>query len=248
MCSFNENKAVIVKRCILLLLFIVVNRLALAQNGFDYHQFSLGVGYGTTIASGNTDTKVDKTAFNLNLNYNATPYFTYTIESQIGTLAGGSPYDYYARAFTNHYFALIAHADLQLGELIDYEHNGALNGLKNVYIGTGVGVLANVITDIQLAIPPVLSSNGSDIYSFLPASINILVPLRLGYELKIFNNYDMPRYRLDLGYAFNTAFGKGLDGYTTLSSIKFYNYYSVTFKIGLGGVTNYRKPIPYYGL
>jgi len=229
------------------MLFIIINAVARAQNGFDYHQFSLGTGVGATLAYGNTDTKVTKSAYNFNINYNATPFLTYTLETQFGQLAGGSPYDYYQRQFTNTYFAIMAHADLQLGELIDYEHNEAANTLKNIYVGTGIGVMTNAITYIQLSIPPGLSSNGSNIYPFLPASVNVVVPLRAGYEFKLFNYYDMPRYRIDFGYSFNTALGKGLDGYTSLSAIKFYSYFSLTFKIGLGNTTNYRKPIPYWG-
>lgn len=242
----NHHLPLIVKRFILLL-FILINTVARAQNGFDYHQFSIGTGVGATVAYGNTDTKVTKSAYNLNINYNVTPFLTYTLETQFGQLAGGSPYDYFQRQFTNTYFAIMAHADLQLGELIDYEHSAASNALKNIYVGTGIGAMTNSITYIQLSIPPGLSGNGSNIYPFLPASVNVVVPLRTGYEFKLFNNYDMPRYRLDLGYSFNTAFGKGLDGYTSLSAIKFYSYFSATFKIGLGNTNNYRKPIPYWG-
>jgi len=236
-----------VKRFTLLVLFIVANATARAQNGFDYHQFSIGTGFGATVAYGNTDTKVIKSAMNFNINYNATPFLTYTLETQIGQLAGGSPYDYYQRQFTNTYFAMTAHADLQLGEVIDYEHDEISNGLKNIYVGTGIGFMANAITYIQTTIPLGLAGNGSSIYPFLPASVNVIVPLRTGYEFKLFNGYDQPRYRLDLGYSFNTAFGRGLDGYTTLSVIKFYSYFSATIKIGLGSTTIYRKPIPYYG-
>ncbi|WP_448702123.1 hypothetical protein ACFGVR_07475 [Mucilaginibacter sp. AW1-3] len=236
------------KRFILLILSVIINTAALAQNGFDYHQFGIGTGFGSTVAYGNTNTKVPKAAINFNINYNATPFLTYTLETQFGQLAGGSQYDYYQRQFTNTYFAMLAHADLQLGELIDYEHNEVSNGLKNIYLGTGLGFMINTITYLQTTIPPGLSGNsGSNIYPFLPTSVNVVIPLRTGYEFKIYNNYDMPRYRLDLGYSFNTALGKGLDGYTTLSSIKFYSYFSLTFKVGLGGVTNYRKPVPYWG-
>jgi len=236
-----------VKSFTLLVFFIVVNVAARAQNGFDYHQFSLGTGFGATVAYGNTDTKVVKAAYNLNINYNATPFVTYTFETQFGQLAGGSPYDYYQRQFTNTYLAMMVHADLQLGELIEYQYNEVANSLKNIYVGTGIGFMANAITYIQTTIPPGLSTNGSNIYPFLPASVNVVVPIRTGYEFKIFNDYDQPRYRLDLGYSFNTAFGRGLDGYATLSSIKFYSYFSATIKIGLGSTTIYRKPIPYYG-
>lgn len=235
------------KRFTLLLLLIVINATARAQNGSEYHQFSIGTGLGATVAYGNTDTKVVKAAYNFNINYNATPFVTYTFETQFGQLAGGSPYDYYQRQFTNTYLAMMAHADVQLGELINYEYDEVSNAAKNIYVGTGIGFMANAITYIQTTIPPNLVGNGIKVYPFLPASVNVVVPLRTGYEFKLFNDYDMPRYRLDLGFSFNTVFGRGLDGYATLSSIKFYSYFSATFKIGLGTTTIYRKPVPYYG-
>lgn len=233
------------KTSILLLLFVIINTIACAQNGFDYHQFSIGAGAGSTIAFGNTETTVTKPAYNLNFNYHISPFFTLTLEGQTGTLAGGSAADFYARQFTNNYKAVVFHVDLQAGELLDYEHDDVLNALKNLYVGTGLGLLSNKITYIQTVVP--VGTSYLTTYPYLPSSTNIIVPVRGGYEFKIFNNYDMPRYRLDVAYSFNTAFGKGLDGYTTLSSIKFYGYFSVGLKIGLGNTTNYRKPIPYWG-
>jgi len=227
------------------LLFVIINTVVRAQNGFDYHQFSIGAGIGSTTAFGNTQTSVNKAAFNLNFNYNISPFFTLTLEGQMGKLAGGGASDFYARIFTNDYKAVIFHADLQAGELIDYEHDEVLNSLKNVYIGAGVGILSNDISYIQTVVPS--GTSNLTTYPYIKSSTNILVPVRIGYEVKIFNDYDMPRYRLDFAFNFSTAFGKGLDGYTSLSSIKFYNYLSVTFKVGLGNITNYRKPIPYWG-
>lgn len=235
----------IVKRTTLLMLFIIINTVARAQNGFDYHQFSIGAGIGSTTAYGNTETTVNKSAYNLNFNYNISPFFALTLEGQMGTLAGGNATDFSARIFSNDYKAAIFHADLQAGELIDYEHNDALNSLKNLYAGVGIGVLNNSISYIQTVVPA--GTSNLTVYPYIKSSTNLLVPVRLGYEFKIFNSYQMPQYRLDFAYSFNTAFGKGLDGYTTLSTIKFYSYISVGVKIGLGSVTNYRKPIPYWG-
>jgi len=160
-------------------------------------------------------------------------------------LAGGLLTDYDARRFSNSFTALIFHADLQAGELIDYDHSDFLNGIKNFYLGTGIGILNNDITYIQTIVP--VGTSNLTTYPYLKTSTNVLVPLRFGYEFKIFNGYQEPRYRIEAGYSFNTAFGKGLDGYTSLSSVKFYSYLSIGFKIGFGDSYIYRKPIPYYG-
>lgn len=234
------------KRFTLLLILIVSNVKLLAQNGFEYHQFSIGTGIGTTTAFGNTGTKVSKYAYNANVNYNVSPFLEASLEVQTGTLAGGLPTDFYARSFENGYMAIIFHVDIQAGEIFDYSHSDVLNGLKNFYVGTGIGVLNNNITYIQTAVPP--GTSNLTVYPYLPTSTNILVPLRTGYEFKIYNGYDQPQYRIDLGFSFYTALGKGLDGYTSLSSVKFYNYFNIGFKIGLGSTTTYRKPVPYYGL
>ncbi len=234
------------KRFILLSALLITTVITKAQNGFDYQPFSAGGGMGITTAYGNTQTTVNKYAYNINFNYNVTPYYTYTIELQTGTLAGGQVTDFNARRFSNDYIALLAHADMQAGELIDYEHNALLNGLKNLYAGVGLGVLSNKITYIQTVIP--VGQSNLTTYPYLPSSVNVLLPIRFGYDFKIFNGYERPQYRVDLAYNFNTAFGKGLDGYTTLSTIKFYGYLSLGVKISFGNVLTYRKPIPYYGL
>jgi hypothetical protein len=234
-----------VKRFTLVILLVFIQVIAHAQNGFNFQPFSIGVGTGVTTAYGNTATTVSKYAFNLNFNYTPSPFFSLSLEGQSGALAGGLVTDFYARRFSNTYTALLFHADLQAGEIINYEHSDFLNGIKNVYVGTGIGILNNNITYIQTIVP--VGTSNLTTYPYLKNSTNVLVPLRLGYEFKIFDGYQNPRYRIDAGYSFNTAFGKGLDGYTTLSSIKFYSYLSIGVKIGFGDEYIYRKPIPYYG-
>ena len=221
---------------------MLCNALVYAQTVF-YQPFSIGAGYGITIAKAGEETLTSSNAVNLNLAYQFTPFFSLNLEGQFGTLTSGDAlHDTYAKQFVNNYNAIILHADLQLGELIDYSQSRFLNGVKNFYMGTGLGLIANKIGSIQTLSR---DTNFKAVFGYLPSSSNILIPLRVGYEFKIFNRYDEPQYRFDLNYNFNTAFGTGLDGYINpySSTPKYYNYLSASFKFSFGSSRAYRKPV-----
>jgi hypothetical protein len=235
--------AITLKSFNLILILIISSMAARAQVG-SYQPFSIGAGYGVTIAFAGEQTLTSSNALDLNLNYNISPFATLSLEGQFGQLSSGdSVHDSFAKQFLNSYNAIILHADLQGGELFDYSHSEFLNGLKNLYLGVGMGFLSNKITSIQLINP----ANKQVPLNYAATSSNFLVPVRVGYEFKIFNHYDEPQVRFDITYSFNTAFGQGLDGYIYPhgAAIKFYNYISAGFKYSFGGVHLYRKDISY---
>jgi hypothetical protein len=227
----------------LVVLLVTMGLCAKAQNTW-YQPISVGVGYGVTIARAGEQTQTSSNATNFNLNYQFTPFVSIGFDAQFGTLSGGdAEHDTYGKQFLNNYKSFILHADVQAGEFIDYSHNAFLNKLKNVYAGIGIGMLSNKISNIT-TLNPVDSST----LTYTPGSSNLLIPLRIGYEFKLFNQHDEPQFRFDINYSFNTAFGAGLDGYTsvyTKSYIKFYNYISVGFKYCFGPLKAYRKQIYY---
>jgi hypothetical protein len=216
---------------------------ASAQNSY-FRPFSFGVGYGVTVASAGEETLTSANAAEVNFSYHFTPFVSLSLTGQFGQLTGGDlTTDTYGKQFINDYTAVFVHFDLQAGEFIDYERSPFLNGLKNVHVGTGLGYLANNITSINLLNPV----DGSAL-TYIKDSPNFVIPLRVGYEFKIFNRYDEPQLRLDLNYSFNTAFGTGLDGYTSIYShtfVNFYNYFSVGLKYSFGPARAYRKQIYY---
>jgi len=85
------------------------------------------------------------------------------------------------------------------------------------------------------------------VYKF-PGSNNAVspvIPIRVGYEFKIYNYYNVPTMALDIGYVHSFAFGEGLDGYNDPSS-KFknnapdqYRQFVIGFKFFFG------EPVPY---
>jgi len=231
-----------VKRLGSILLLLLSSAIANAQNGYTFNSFSIGAGLGGTVVNDFTVAPQFKYAFNGNLNYYFTPFLSLTGEMQVGKFAGGNSTDISNKQFLTTYAAALLHVDLQAGELIDYSRNDLLYGLKDLYVGTGVGYMANAVTYVQPIFP---GSNGSSFYDIVLASTNFVVPLRIGYDYKIYNNYDDPQIRLDLCYNVNTVFGQGIDGYVTNAPIKFYNYISFGVKIGFGNVRLYRKPLDY---
>lgn len=229
----------------LLLLLLMAGRSANAQTAY-YKPIGLGVGYGVTVAVAGEETLTSSNAFNASLSYYFTPFTSVSLEGQAGYLTSGDAlHDQYAKQFINDFVSGMVHVDVQAGEFFDYSRNQFLNGLKNIYAGIGIGFIANRITDIQTVDP---SPESTAPFTYLPTSTNFLLPLRVGYEFKIFDRHDEPNVRFDINYSFNTAFGAGLDGYTsvyTKSYIKFYNYVSVGIKFNVGSSRPYRKQIYY---
>lgn len=224
---------------ILMLQFLFIG--AQAQIGFNYHEYSLGIGAGITKTYAGVSKVQTKGAFHVDFDYYHTPFVIFGVQGQMGTLAGGDrETDRLGRAFTNKYTSLILQGNLQAGEFIDYSNNVILNAVKNLYVGSGVGLLFNDITYIERIDP----GNPETYYDGLDKSMNLLVPLKFGYEFKIFNAFDEPQLRVDLSYQTNIVFDQGLDGYNSPSHRpNVYNYISVGLKYGLGSITSARKPI-----
>lgn len=240
-------KGAALKKIILLLLFLFSGIIASAQD-YNYQEYSIGAGGSITRAYVDVAQQKGRRAFNLNANYNYSPFVTVGGELQIGKLAGGDQVDNaHLREFANSYTAFIIYADLQAGEIIDYDNSLFLDALKNFYAGTGIGAIRNKMILIERVKP-----DGSGyVFPGKDKSINLLVPFRFGYEFKIYNNYGEPQIRLNLGYQMNVTFGEGLDGYNDPPSkfknnaLDMYSQMSVGIKFGFGNLTSYHKPIRY---
>ena len=235
------------KKCIVItaLLFLGSNIL-LAQLTYRYTPYSIGAGGGLAQAAADLSKQINKSAFFINFNYNYSPYVTFTAELQAGKLAGGDRVtDKDTRAFENSFKDIVFYADFQLGEFIDYRDRKFLNMIKNFYAGTGFGVIQNKMTSIQRTslIDPTYVFPGQD------ASTELMLPLRAGYEFKIYNYYLEPYIRINAGYQVNLVYGEGLDGYNDPPkifknhSVDRYSLISVSVKYSFGAPVTYKKPI-----
>ncbi|MDB5011520.1 MAG: hypothetical protein JWQ06_2309, partial [Mucilaginibacter sp.] len=77
-------------------------------------------------------------------------------------------------------------------------------------------------------------------------SNEILIPARIGYEFKVFNEYNESNFKIDIGYQYNFILGDGLDGYTVGNKNDGYSQFTLGIKFAIGSaITSYRKQIFY---
>ena len=199
------------------LLFVLVLTSVIVKAQGDYNFSPFGIGFGASSIRGYTNVaKQNNTlAGNINFTYNYSPYIPITLVVEDGRLWGGSRVtDPSKREYENNYIATYVHADLQLGQIIDYDGSSFNEAVKNVYFGGGFGFIddnvqnqrTNLIGNSQYPV-------GTYVFPGTDKSINLAIPLRLGYEVKFYNEYDEPFIRIDLEYEHNIVFGEGLDGY-----------------------------------
>lgn len=239
------------KKLILIFVFAVAAIAAKAQEGYNYKEFGIGLDVSYERGYTNVNRQDNHISENINFIYNYSPYIPITAELQFGTLSGGgltTNLDKYGRMYTNKYEAFVVHGDFQLGEVIDYSENDILNVIKNFYFGSGAGVVFNNNTVQRTNVIP---QNGPLTYVFPGSdnSINLTVPLRFGYEFKIYNDFQEPYMAIDIGYVHNMVFGEGLDGYDDPDT-KFknnatnqYRQIVIGVKFNFGNVTSFNKLI-----
>jgi hypothetical protein len=213
--------------------------LSKAQIGYDYAQYDFGLGGNINKVYGDAETVTPTASVNVNFTYNATPFVNYVIEVQAGKLEGGDKATKSGRVFTNKYTAFVFRGQLQAGELIDYSRSAFMNVLKNLYISGGLTYMMNNVGPITRLseVTPGFYTDGLD------KSNELLLPIRIGYEVKVFNRYNEPSFKIDLGATYNHDFGDNMDGFSAGKSKDMLLQYSVSLKFAIGGVTSYRKQI-----
>ncbi|HEK20730.1 MAG TPA: hypothetical protein ENO28_09800 [Bacteroidetes bacterium] len=220
-------------------LFTTAALLAKAQIGYDYAQYDLGLGGAYNQVYGDAEKVIGTPSVAVSLNYNQTPYANYLFEIQGGELKGGDKNSVSGRYFRNRFTALVFRGQLQAGEIIDYSGSGFMNGLKNLYISSGVGYVLNDMKEINRKsnTTPQITWGGLD------KSNELYIPARIGYELKFFNQYNQPSFKIDIGYQVNFDLTDNLDCFTAGKSKDVWSQISINLKFALGGVTSYRKTI-----
>ncbi|MDO3644285.1 MAG: hypothetical protein ACTHMI_08180 [Mucilaginibacter sp.] len=217
--------------------------MARAQNGYNYAQYDIGTAVGFDKVYGDAETVTTTQSIHFNFTYNATPFVNFVFETQLGKLRGGdSVLTKSGRYFNNDFAAFIFRGQLQLGEIMDYSRSPLQNALKNLYVSAGLGFVRNHITQV--------SRNSQQIADFYTGgddkSKEPFIPLRIGYEIKLFNRYSQPSAKIDLGYGYNYILGDDLDGFVAGGKKDVYTQFTLGVKFAIGSaLTSYRKQITY---
>lgn len=212
-----------------------------AQIGYDYAQYDIGFGGAINKVYGDAQTVKNTPSVHFNFNYNQTPFINYILEVEAGKLEGGNALkDTTGRQFSNSFTAAAFRVQVQAGEIMDYSHSQLANALKNVYLSAGIGMVVNDLTTNRYSYKiPDFYTPGED------HSTEIYIPVRLGYEFKIYNQFNQPSVKIDLAYQQNFIMGDELDGFKAGRANDIYTEIVLGVKFALGSVTSYRKQITY---
>lgn len=235
------------KTYFLTVLFIFVASFSFAQS--NYFKYSYGFGGGinksfTDVYEGG----VGYTAYGV-LDYNLTPFVTLGVEGQYGMVQGGDIVtDRYNRQFVTKYTSFTLNAKVMLGEFVFYDRSEFLYNLRGLYLGVGVGAINNNVTDIVRQRPSWSNDPG---YTFpgKDKSVNLHVPINVGFNYFITDGYGYQRYVININAAANYTFGEGLDGYDDPSnkfenfSPDIFNAYTIGFRYMFGTIKAYRKTL-----
>ena len=212
-----------------------------AQLGYDYAQYDIGVAGAINSVYGDAQTIKSTPSIHFNFNYNQTPFLNYILEVEAGKLQGGDAYTTSTgRQFSNSFTTAAFRVQVQAGEILDYSNSPFANFLKNIYVSPGIGMIVNDLTTNRF------SYKIADFYT--PGedhSQEIYIPLRLGYEIKLFNKMNQPSVKFDIAYQENLVMGDELDGFKAGKANDIYTEIVVGVKFALGSITSYRKQITY---
>lgn len=233
----------------LAVLLVFIGSFSFAQS--NYFKFSYGLGAGinrsyTDVYNGS----FGYTTYGV-IDFHVTPFVTLGLEAQYGLVQGGDIVnDPHNRQFSNKYTAVSANVKLMLGELVNYDKSEFLYNIRGLYLGTGIGIINNNITDIVRYKPSWAAYDpGYGPFPGADKSLNMLVPINFGFNYYIEDGYGYMRYVININAQSNFTFGEGLDGYNDPSN-KFKNYspdvynsYSIGFRYFFGKIKSYRKTL-----
>ncbi|WP_256010823.1 hypothetical protein [Desertivirga xinjiangensis] len=198
---------------------------------YNYYRLSAGVGLGINTAFADLEkTRSNQTIIG-NLDYHLTPFTSIGFELQKGTLSGGdSINDPHLRFFKNSYMAFTVNGKAQLGQFVDFESSNLLYAIRGLYVGTGVGIIKNKMTENVR-----IRSTDNHVFAGDDVSSNIVVPINTGINFNILDRWGYTRYILNLNYQMNVTMGEGLDGYND-SAAKFKNQYPDFYSVFSAGI------------
>ena len=193
-----------------LILLMSLPCFAYSQAIRPFKLIDIGTGVSFNRVAGDAETYTNTTSYNLSVNYNPDPYLNFITEFSLGELAGGDEKNTLSgRQFQNAFKSIAFRGQIQLGYLTTGRQNETLRAMRDLYVGAGVGLIANDIKSINrqsILVPEYVTTGANN-------STEVFFPLRVGYELKIKNSFKDTFCKLDFGYQYNLGLGDNIDGF-----------------------------------
>lgn len=201
--------------CITLGIFFSMPYLAFCQFGGG---LSVELGAGATQLYGEMMHKPLKFGYHIGADYIVIPFMTVGVQGMMGRLAANDPM---GRMAKNNYMGANINAKARLGLLwIDDKENFELTYIRehffrslirNIYVGTGIGLLRNEI-DANRGTPNDAHLVGED------ESSAVFVPLNLGIDIPFGYSISGPTWAINANAQLGLYFGDELDGYANMYS------------------------------
>jgi hypothetical protein len=174
-------------------------------------KFAVSINAG--LAFSYTDVKPSKSApvFGIGGHYYAAPYLHVNLDVQAGTLKGGEEVDNKntLAGFKNNFvYGSVTARFLPLALIDNKSKNEALAVLSNLYVGAGLGFIANKV-ETGKASPdfgPLGEYKGAD----------FLFPAEVGFNIPVAQLKNNKRLFVNLNYRINLCFSDEIDGYVPL--------------------------------
>ncbi|WP_423148677.1 hypothetical protein [Rubrolithibacter danxiaensis] len=174
---------------------------------------AVGLGVGANAAFADLDKKTPSYSIIATGDYYITPFLTAGLEFQNGLVTGGDRFtDPHLRYFKNNYTSITANGKISIGQVVNVDLYPKWYFIRNLYMGTGIGVIMNNQKEIVRNKP---RPDGT-IYTFpgKDKSMGLLLPAEIGMNFDLKTDYwGYTRFVVSAKYQFNVTFGEGLDGY-----------------------------------
>src|ERR1700744_3123634 len=115
-----------------------------------FDNYNIGIGAGFTTMYGDLQQSGHQPVYMLNVSRPLIPVINIALEIQHGTFTSSTPANRWTSGLseTNQFNTVGLNANLSLSSIIPYPQNAITKGLSNCYIGTGIGIISNDLTNI----------------------------------------------------------------------------------------------------
>jgi len=211
---------------------------------YPYSKYTLGLGMGFSEIYGNLDHSNSEPMFRLNFDRNANAWVSFGAELQHGALSDYKNKTHWTNGLSvyNQITTFDLNGKMALGELFKGPNSFGMKTLFGLYVGLGVGVMSNNVSNITLKFKSKdkLYITDQDQQAIKRHTTNLYMPFNLGFNLHL-----TKRCMFNINYQFCYAFSDYLDGYNfpRPQADNYYNdMYSVlsfglSFYLGRVGIT-----------